>query len=176
MKRSIILLIAILMLVWAVSAVAEPIAPLAPLNDYGRQSFAAKGKTEADVKKEIPSREMVSIPAYPGTFFAMSGKSNGELSVVQLISKDTPEKVIAWYKKQLGEDWQYVPSLAIEEMGQVGVFVNTDDPNVDAFDSLKYKQLAVSKIEKPGDTGFIEMVFDVTGMKSMIVMTVKPMM
>lgn len=176
MKRFPFLLMVILMVVWAVSAAAEPIAPLAPLNDYGKNAFAAKGKTEADVKKEIPSREAVGLPAPPGSYFGMSGKSNGELISVQLISKDTPEKVIAWYRKQLGKDWQYVPDLASEQLGQVGVFVNTDKPNVDAFDSLKYKQLVVNKVEKPGDTGFIEMVFEVKGIKSMIVMTLKPLM
>ena len=176
MKRSFFLLIVALIVVWAVSAIAEPIAPLAPLNDYGKQAIGSQGKTEADFKKETPSRELVGIPAYPGSHFGMSGKSNGELSSVQLISKDSPEMVIAWYQENLGKDWQYVPDLAMAEAGEVGVFVNTSNKNVSAMDAFSNKQIRISKVEKPDDTGFIAMMFDVKGIKSMIAMTIKPLM
>ena len=44
------------------------------------------------------------------------------------------------------------------------------------MDSLKYQQIRISKVEKPEDTGFAAMLFDVTDIKTMINMTVKPMM
>ena len=180
MKRSFLLLIVALIFVWVVSAIAEPVAPLATLSATGKLIFAAEGKTEADMKKNIPPKELVSIPAYPGSLFVLAEGDENELTMVQLISKDSPEKVIAWYKKQLGKEWQNVPDLATKQLGDVGVFVKTDKKNISALDALNYKQLSVSKVEKPGDTGFIDafsliaVIFDVRGIKSWIVMTVKP--
>jgi len=84
--------------------------------------------------------------------------------------------VIAWYKKQLGKGWQYVPGLATKRLNDVEIFVKTDKKNISAIDSLSYKQLEIAKVEKPGDTGVIEMVFDVKGIKSWIIMTLKPIM
>jgi len=146
------------------------------MNDYGKQAFAAEGKKEADILKDIPPKEIVEIPACPGSYFGMSTGTNEELSGVTLISRDDPGKVIAGYRKQLGNHWRYLPNLATAQLGEVGVFVKTDKKNVNALDSLKYKQLRISKVEKPEDTGFIAMMFDVRGIKSMIVMTLKPAM
>ncbi len=177
MKRSALLLTGILMLVWAASAIAEPIAPLATLTDFGKQFFAAEGKTEADAKKDIPSRELVGVPAYPGSHFGvLGGDGTVDGSSVQLISKDSPEKVIDWYRKQLGKDWQYVPDLAAKQMNEVGVFAKTRKKNIDALNAFRYKLLRVSKVEKPGDIGHIDMLFDVKGIKSLIVITFKPAM
>ena len=170
------MLIVALIVVWAVSAIAEPIAPLATLTDVGKQVFAAEGKTEADMKKDIPPKELVDIPAYPDSRFVMAEGDENELTMVQLISKDSPEKVVAWYKKQLGKEWQYVPGLATKRLNDVEIFVKTDKKNISEIDSLSYKQLEVAKVEKPGDTGVIGMVFDVSGIKSWIIMTLKPIM
>ena len=165
------------MVVWAASAIAEPIAPLATLNDIGKLMLASEGKTEADAKKDIPSRELVGIPAYPGSRFgAIGGDGTVDGNSVQLISKDSPEKVIDWYRKQLGKDWQYVPDLAEEQMKEVGVFAKTRKKNIDALNSFRYKLLRVSKVEKPGDIGHIDMLYDVKGIKSLIVITFKPAM
>ena len=176
MKRAVFLLTAALVSAWVVSAIAEPIAPLATLTDVGKQISAAEGKTEADMKKNIPPKELVGIPAYPDSRFVMAVGDENELTMVQLISKDSPEKVIAWYKKQLGKEWQYVPGLATKRLNDVEIFVKTDKKNISAIDSLSYKQLEIAKVEKPGDTGAIEMVFDVKGIKSWIIMTLKPEM
>ena len=170
------MLIVALIFVWVVSAIAEPIAPLATLTDVGKQVFAAEGKTEADMKKDVPPKELVGIPAYPGSLFVMAEGDENELTMVQLISKDSPEKVVAWYKKQLGKEWQYVPGLATKRLNDVEIFVKTDKKNISEIDSLSYKQLEVAKVEKPGDTGAIGMVFDVGGIKSWIIMTLKPIM
>ena len=176
MKRWIFFLMGILITIWTASAIAEPIAPLATLSASGKLIFAAEGKTEADMKKNIPPKELVSIPAYPGSLFVLAEGDENELTMVQLISKDNPEKVIAWYKKQLGKEWQYVPGLATKRLNDVEIFVKTGKKNISVIDSLNYKQLEVAKVEKPGDTGSIEMVFDVSGIKSWIIMTLKPAM
>ncbi len=176
MKKPVFMLTALLVITWTVSAFAEPYAPLAPRNAFGKQAMASKGQTMADAQKEIPTKEMVEIPAYPGSYLGSVGKSNGVLSTVQLIAKDSPEKVIAWYKKNLGKDWQYVPDLITEQMGEVGVFVQTDNPNIDAFDSLKYRQIRIVKVKKPEDTGFLGMFLEMKGIKSMMTLQIKPFM
>ena len=175
MKRSFLLLIVALIVAWAVSAIAGPIAPLAPVNELGKQMFAAEGKTVAEAQKDVPPEEMVGIPAYPGSYFTMGEGDGDELISVKLISKDSPEKVVAWYQKNLGKGWHYVPDHTIKQLGEVGVFVQADNRSISVNEAMKHKQLRVSKVEKPEETGF-GMVFDVSGIKSMIVMTIKPMM
>ena len=176
MKRSVFMLAFLLMIAWTVSAFAEPYAPLAPRNAFGKQAMASNGQTMADAQKELPTKEMVKISAYPGSYFGSEMRSNGVLSSVQLIAKDSPEKVIAWYKKNLGKDWQYVPGLITEVLGEVGVFVQTDNPNIDAFGSLKHRQIKIAKVEKPEDTGFLGMFLEMKGIKSMITLQIKPFM
>jgi len=176
MKKPVFMLTALLVITWTVSAFAEPYAPLAPRNAFGKQAMASKGQTVADVQKQLPTKEMVGIPAYPGSYFGSEGRSDGELSTVQLIAKDSPDKVIAWYKKNLGKDWQYVPGLITKELGEVGVFVETDNPNIDAFGSLKHRQIKIVKVTKPEDTGFLGMFLEMKGIKSMITLQVKPFM
>jgi len=176
MKRSVFLTIAVLTVFYATQAIAEPVAPLATLTDVGKQIMEAEGTTEADMKKDVPPKELVGIPAYPGSLFVMAEGDENELSMVQFISKDSPEKVIAWYKKQLSKEWQYMPGLATKRLNDVEIFVKTNKKNISAIDSLNYQQLEIAKVEKPGDIGAIEMVFDVSGIKSWIIMTLKPMM
>ncbi len=176
MKRSVFILAVSFILSWAAAVAAGPIAPMLPLKDYGKKAFAAEGKTIADVEKQLPTAEQVSLPAYPDSRYGMSGKSNGVLSSLQLLSKDSPDKVIAWYKEKLGAGWLYAPNVANAVLGEVGVFVKTDKKQVDAFDLMKTIYITLSKIEKEGDTGFIEMMFDVSGYKTIITYSLKPLM
>ena len=175
MKRLVFLLL-ILTFVWAVSAVADPIAPLAPLNALGKQALAAEGKTEADMLNDVPPKEIVGIPAYPGSYFGGSMGTGDVLYTVSLMSKDSPEKVVEWYRKKLGTAWQSAPDQATAALKEVGVFLETDKKNVNAMDAMKLKQVRISKVENQQDTGFAGMMFDVTGIKTMINITVKPMM
>lgn len=163
-------------LIFAGSSFAEPIAQLAPLNAFGKQSFAAEGKTEEEARKDIPSKEMVGLPAYPDSYFAGAMGDEDSLSSVSLMSKANVEDVIAWYQKNLGGEWQNVPELATKQIGEVAVFVKSDKKKISVMDSFKLQQIRISKVEKPEDTGFAAMMFDVTGIKSMINMTVKPLM
>lgn len=161
---------------FSVAATAEPIAPLAPLNDFGKQAFAAEGKTEAEMEKDIPPKDLVGLPPYPGSYFGSSMGDGDELNSVILISSDSTEQVVAWYQRELGSEWQYLPELATQQMNEVGVFVNTSDQAISAMDALRHRQIRISKVEKPEDTGFVAMMFDVKGIKSMIVMTIRPFM
>ena len=150
MKPSNFLLL-ISVVVLSVAATAEPIAPLAPLNDFGKQAFAAEGKTEADMENDIPPKDLVGIPPYPDSYFGSSMGDGDELNAVTLISKDSAEKVVAWYQKELSSGWQYLPELATKQMNEVGVFINTDVKAISAMDALRYKQVRISKVEKPED-------------------------
>ena len=180
MKRMTFLLIVISLIVWVVPAVAEPIAGLAPLNSLTKQSLAAEGKTEADMLNELPSKELVGVPGYPGSFFG-GAMNTGEgtdvvLTSVTLMSKDSPEKVTEWYTKNLGSSWGSFPDQITGALKEVGVFFETDKKTLDMMDSFKLKQVRISRVEDPSDTGFAGMMFDVTGIKSMINITVKPLM
>ena len=175
MKSASLILILLLSGICAV-ATAEPICQFLPITDLVKQSMAAKGQTITDMENALPSSQEIGIPIYPGVFCGVTGESNGVLSTLTLVSKDSPEKVVAWYQKQLAKGWQYTPDLAIAEAGQVGVFINTDKKKVTAMDSLKYRQFNVTKVDKPEDTGFVGMMFKVDGIKSMITMTLKPLM
>ena len=163
-------------LIYPGSSFAEPIAQLAPLNSMGKHSFAAEGKTEADARKDIPSREMVGLPAYPDSYFAGASGDEKSISFVSLMSKASAKEVAAWYQKNLGGGWQNVPELATKQIGEIAVFVKSDKKKISAMDSLKLQQIRISKVEKPQDTGFAAMFFDVTGIKCMINMTIKPFM
>ena len=95
------------------NASAEPIAQLAPLNSFGKQAFAAQGKTEEDVRNDIPSTEMIGLPAFPGSYFAGAGGDGEGDSIVtlMLMSKADPAEVVSWYQRKLGSGWQNIPNL-----------------------------------------------------------------
>ena len=138
--------------------------------------LASEGKTEADALKDVPSEEMVGLPAYPDAYFAGAMGQEDSISSVTLMSKASAEDVVAWYNTNLGKDWQNVPALATKEISEIAVFIKSNKNKISAMDSLKYQQIRISRVEKPQDTGFAAMTFDVSGIKSMINMTVKPMM
>ena len=174
--KKIIFLTVIMLMSWTILAFAEPVAPLLPHNDMGKQMLAAQGKTRADAMKEVPTKAEVGLPVYPDSYVGTAGKSNGVLSSIQLVSKDSPEKVIQWYKEKLGKEWKYMPEFTTKQIGEVGVFVKTDKEKVSDMDALKLLQIRIVKVEKPDDTGFLAMAFDVTGIKSTINMQIKPFM
>jgi hypothetical protein len=174
--KKLILLLTILTFVCAATAVAEPIAPLAPLNALAKQALAAEGKTEADMLKDVPPKEVVGIPAYPGSYFGVSMGTGDVLNSVTLMSRDSPEKVVQWYEKKLGSAWQSAPDQITAALKEVGVFLETDKKNISAMDAMKLKQVRISKVENPTDTGFAGMMFDVTGIKTMINIAVTPLM
>ncbi|MFQ5639984.1 MAG: hypothetical protein ACE5IR_18545 [bacterium] len=81
-------------------ALAEPIAPPVP---FTKAYLAKTGKTQKQLDaariKRVPAKEVVGVPAYPGSYFYQSNHGfEKELISVVLCSQDEPEKVRAWYK------------------------------------------------------------------------------
>ena len=176
MKNTLFSLSLIALVSWAISVWAEPAAPFLPYNDMGKKLLSSQGKTPTDAQKEAPTKEQVGMPIYPGSYLGTTGGSSGELSSVQFVSKDSADKVIAWYQKNLGKGWKQAPQLTVSQIGEVGVFVKTDLEQFDDFEAMKMQQIRIAKVEKPEDTGFLAMAFDVTGVKSIINMQIKPLM
>jgi hypothetical protein len=176
MKKISLLLAAAILIIWTVPAAAEPIAALAPLNSFAKQSLAAEGKTEADMLNDVPPKELVGIPGYPGSYFGGSMGTDEVLTSVTIMSKDSPEKVVKWYADNLGSSWRSFPDQVTSALKEVSVFIKTDKKTIDAMDAMKLKQVRISKVESPTDTGFASMMFDVTGIKTMINITVTPLM
>jgi len=157
-------------------AMADPYASLMPLNAQGKKMMQASGKTDAQRAKEAPAKDEIEIPAYPESFLSTTGGTKGHWSSVQLISNDSPDKIIAWYKSKLGKKWQFSPSLAIEQAGQVGVFIETNKHKVDGFDLMKFRAIIIAKVEKPGDLGFAATLGDLPNAKAVINIQLKPLM
>ena len=145
MKNTLFSLFIITLVSWAVSIRAEPAAPFLPYNDTGKELLSSQGKTLADAQKEAPTKEQVGIPIYPGSYLGTTTDSNGELSSVQFVSKDSADKVIAWYQKNLGKGWKQAHQLAVSQIGEIGVFVKTDLEKIDNFNSMKMQQIKMKK-------------------------------
>ncbi|MFQ5471235.1 MAG: hypothetical protein ACE5EH_13220 [Gammaproteobacteria bacterium] len=176
--KKLISMVIVLVGIYAVGPViAEPYAPLMPLSDEGKQIMKASGKTDAQREKEAPTKDQIDISPYPGANLSMAVNSNGALISVQLVSKDAPDRVIEWYKEKLvGKGWQFVPSLATKQIGEVVVFVETNNSAVNAFESMKYRQIRISEVNKPDDVGFAGMFGDLSGIKTAISIQIKPIM
>jgi len=99
MRKIIVLTCSILFLLVGVALAAEPIAPPVPWN---KDFLTANGKTaeEMNANTNIPDKDEVGVAAYPESCFYQSNTGIGDkiLSVV-LVSRDDPETVRAWYKK-----------------------------------------------------------------------------
>ena len=164
-----------MMMSFAGIAMAAPYASMMPLSAQGKQMMKAAGKTDAQRAAEAPAEDEIDIPAYPGAFLGVTGGTKGAWSSVQLISNDSTGKIIAWYKGKLGNKWQYSPSLAVEQMGQVGVFIETNKKQLDGFDLMKFRTITIAKVEKPEDLGFAATLGDLPNAKATIALQVKPM-
>lgn len=176
MKAKLSACLAVLLITAPALLIAEPAAPLLPYNEMGKQMLNAQGKTIKDAAREVPSKADVGLPVYPGSYMGSYAKSGGALSSVQLATRDGPDEVIAWYRKNLSGEWKYQPKLALQQMGEVGVFVKTDQPSMDTMAAMRLQQIRIVRIDKPDDTGFLAMTFDVTSIRAVINMQIKPFM
>lgn len=146
--------------------------PLAPLGKYSKKGLMAlelnKDMTIEDVRKTIPSKERVGIPVYPGAIFvsAFAGAEGfeGIPPFVNLISNDPPEKVKAWYAKNLS-GWTYDDKwLQVFHDGP-------DGAGVEDLTSGKYQQVRVEE-EYGGSSDLMYM--DEPDVKTLIVIQYKP--
>ena len=99
MYKKFSVVLALLLMGFSFVTFAEPVGLPLPFNELGKQ--ANSGKSEADLISKIPSKESVGLPVYPGSNFGSAMTGNGALMSVQMLSKDDPDKVIAW-----GDVWQ----------------------------------------------------------------------
>ena len=147
-------------------AFSEPVATLLEMKQAGHQLATNRGKNLEDMKKEIPSRERVGLPVYPGVFFASSVKGSDSGSVkmlpaVNLVATDPPEKIVAWYREHL-DGWSYDErfELFFEGEGKVDI------------ESLMSKPTITVMAED--DPGLDLMLYDTTGIRSRIILRYEP--
>jgi len=99
MNKVVIMLAVAIVFGMAGIAMAEPIAPGVP---WAKSYLEKTGKTAEELnirmKKTVPDRDEVGVPAYPGSFYYQSNSdSKGRLMSVVLVSTDDPETVRSWY-------------------------------------------------------------------------------
>lgn len=112
---------------------AEPFAPRPQIPAEIADSYTAKSARES----AIPEAERVAIPAYPGaviirTFAVKDRPEKYEgLPIIELISTDGYEKVIAFYKKQL-PSWRNAELMSAYYFAQNGNlnFFKPEEPHV----------------------------------------------
>lgn len=147
------------------SVSAEPVAPLSKYSKDGMKLIKQQNKSLEDLKKDIPSKEKVGIPIYPGATFAsaIEGSEGGLPPSVNLISNDPPEKVRKWYENNL-EGWNYSEKLDLFYEGQ-------KEPEISELFEGKYQTVSVMKEEGEG----IDLMFlDVPDVKTRIQIVYKP--
>ena len=142
---------------------SDVIAPRAPLNAQGR-SIVAQMKTISDpAARDMytpPTKAEFPYPMYPGALFAnrmVVDLGGGQKMVgLNLVSKDAPDEVLAWFRKHLGPDWHYVSDL--------DGFVKDHE----TYDPAKMTEYTVIWVKAEDGTGFDLKMYDVHGLKSRI--------
>ena len=164
LRNFLVLLVSLSLLLVAGSMVsAEPVAPLSNYSKKGMGLIRQQNKTLDDLKKEIPSRETVGIPIYPGATFASSLSGQGLPPTVNLISNDPPDQVKAWYMKNL-DGWGYSQMLNLFYDGRT-------EPKLAKLFAGKYQTVAI--MEEEGKALDL-MLLDVPNVKTRIQIVYKP--
>jgi hypothetical protein len=127
-------------------------------------SFASWAKLSSDAPKDIdsrkypvPSKDEVGIPPYPGAVISSISTPSTDtikykqevLPFINLVTNDTPENVINFYKRNLTKEkgWNYSEELRTFVKGPVGSIstgfipsVAIRDENGDHFDLIYVNQ------------------------------------
>jgi hypothetical protein len=140
-------------------ASAEPIGDVPELNHAGAQVLAASGKSRADIVNEVPSREMVGLPIYPGALYTGSMTADGMLPSAIMVSGDSVEKVKEWYMSQA--DLSYNETSDIFHAG-------------DEYKMMKSESIMLQDISADPQASFSGMAFDMKGMKTQFTVSYKP--
>jgi len=176
MKRTLAMVVVLLFTGLPLALAGEPVAPLLPLSKDGEKMMRASGKTLRDIQNSAPSRKAVSLPVYPGAYYAGNATSGGKLVSVELLAKEGPAKVVEWYEKHLGPGWaRLADKYLVKQLKQVAVFAETTNPSPKPIEIMNLRTVQVMRVEKPEDTGFASMFFDVSGVRTRIVLGVTPM-
>ncbi len=140
MKRFLILLIVVSSLAPALLA-AGPFAPKAAIPAGMEESHLAEGIRQA----AIPDSAQVGIPAYPGAVMIRSyavverAENYTGLPIVELISADDYDAVVAFYKKNL-PDWgeaELMSAYYFAEHGNINFFT-PEEPHVGVHRMASY--------------------------------------
>jgi len=144
---------------------AEPFAPRPQIPAEIADSYLAKSARDS----AIPDQAQVGIPTYPGavvirTYAVAEQPSNYEgLPVIEMISSDEYESVIAFYKKQLAT-WQGAELLSAYYFAQHGNinFFKPEEPHVGVHKLEKYYRVgdkAVLRQLLPGAQTLIKIFY-----------------
>lgn len=88
------------------SASADPVGDLLEFSHVGEQMMASQGKGHADIKKEIPTKQTVGLPVYPGAFYTGAMAGEGMLPTIVMASGDPIETIKEWYANQDGLSYE----------------------------------------------------------------------
>lgn len=92
-------------------ATAGPAAPWAPLAKDAPHMIVTQHR------KSPPSADELDAPAYPGAEVITLVTRESGLPYLDLISSDSPQKVIEWYKQNLNKDWKWDKTLKVFYQG-----------------------------------------------------------
>jgi len=140
-------------------ACADPIGKVPELNHSGAQILAASGKSHADIVSEVPSRETVGLPVYPGALYTGSVTADGMLPSVIMVSGDSVETVKEWYLGQAG--------LSYSETSDI-FYVG------DEYKMMESESVMLQDISDDPQASFSGMAFDMEGMKTQFTISYKP--
>ena len=150
------------LLLSSVAAFAEPVGDIPPISDSTRKIHEMQGKSIddalAEYKADIPSKEEVGIPVYPGSFYTTKFEAEGMLPAVTLASKDSIDEVSAWYEEQ-GLKWS-----DMAQMYYVG----------EKYEFMKSETVFLQDISEDPSESAGGLAFDMSGMKTQITISYKP--
>lgn len=150
--------VALIMFVSA-PASAGPVGELPKLNDHTVQILAFQGKSVSDMKSEIPSKETVGLPIYPGSVYTTEFLMEGMPNTVVMASQDPMEEIKEWYSKQEELTWS-----DMMQMFYVG----------DEYVMMQSEAVMLMDISEDPQVSAGGLAFDMTGMKTQISISYNP--
>jgi hypothetical protein len=158
--RNVCLLALAFVILSPVAAAAEPVGGMLPLTESGKSLLAMSGVSIDDQAARIPSKEMVGLPVYPGSFYTATFGGEGMLPSVIMASSDPIEKVKSWYEAQEGLTWN----------DMFGLFHTGDDYTMMVTESVFPQDISTNPSESTGGLAG----FDMSGMKTQITISYDP--
>jgi hypothetical protein len=138
---------------------AEPVGGLPDLNHVGSQMLESHGKTAADLLANVPSRETVGLPVFPGAFYTGTIEASEMMPTVVLASTEALAKVKAWYAGQPG--FTYDDSFKLFYRGDEYVMMQTE--------SVYLQDISENPTASAGG-----LMFNMKGMKTQITISYQP--
>lgn len=96
---------------------ADAFAPKAAIPDAVRRDPAAAMEVGVIEQAQVPSKDVVGVPAYPGAVVVgsttveearrMYGEESMALPLVRVLSEAEPAAIASYYRERLGDDWHH---------------------------------------------------------------------